>query len=195
MPALSEKVVTEFCGLCDAAFQAAQAHRILFDDNPAAASICASSLRRGYVRLSEITHEHALLQIAKLHDPVVMSGRVTLGIAYVLEYGGWPRPIEDELRRLRAELDGFAANLKEARNRTLAHNDLGAMLADGNLGAFDQDEDRAYFDTLECFADIVSREVTGEGFTYRDTYAESLTRVGQALASAADREASDRGLS
>ena len=50
-------------------------------------------------------------------------------------------------------------------------------------------------DTLERFADIVSREVTGEGFTYRDTYAESLTRVGQALASAADREASDRGLS
>jgi AbiU2 len=186
MTAISARVVEEFCALCDSAYQASFVHRQLFDDNPDADRICASRFGHGYAKLSEITQEHALLCIAKLHDPAVMAGKITLSISYMLTYGGWSTERQVELAALAQELDRFATKLKSARNQTLAHNDLAAILAGGVLGAFNQDEDVGYFDTLQKFADIARREVTGRAFSYTQHAAGGISAIATALSRMVD---------
>ena len=83
MPALSHQVVIEFCKLCDWAYQVWLNHRELFDDNPRSAELQKSMAADAFLRLSKISHEYTLLQIAKLHDRAVIAGEVTLGIEYV----------------------------------------------------------------------------------------------------------------
>ena len=140
----------------------------------------------GYGKLSEITQEHALLQIAKLHDPAVVGGKITLGVDYVLTYGGWSAETRDRLAELATQLDRFAKLLKAARNLTLAHNDLAAVLAGGTLGAFAQDEDQKYFRVLEEFAEAVSREVLGRGFSYECHVGVGISALAATLANAVD---------
>ena len=186
MAAISARVVEEFCGLCNSAYQASLVHRTLFDENVAADRICASAMGHGYGKLSEITQEHALLQIAKLHDPAVMGGKITLGINYVLTYGGWNFETQGKLAGLAIQLDGFAKQLKAARNQTLAHNDLAAVLAGGTLGAFAQDEDQKYFCVLAEFAELVSREVLGHGFSYERHVGIGISALAATLSNAVD---------
>ena len=78
MSALSRRVVEEFYKLCDWSFQVWLNHRNLFDDNPRALELQKSMGAEALARLSAISHEYTLHQIAKLHDPAVVSGQVTL---------------------------------------------------------------------------------------------------------------------
>jgi hypothetical protein len=71
--------------------------------------------------------------MAKLHDPAVMSGRVNLSLAYILDYGGWDVATAGRLRALRNQLDDLDRQIRPARNRILSHNDLVTLLDD--LGA------------------------------------------------------------
>jgi hypothetical protein len=87
-------------------------------------------------RLLIISHEYSLLQIIKLHDKAVMNGNITLGIDYVLAYGGWSDSVRDRLEVLAKELNGFASQLRGVRNKILSHNDLPTILAGAKLGMF-----------------------------------------------------------
>lgn len=161
MSALSNIVVEEFCDLCDWAFQVWQNHRALFDDNPRAAELQSSSGARALKRLNTISHEYSLLQIAKLHDRAITHGKLTLGIDYIVTYGGWSEPILIKLTMLANKLNQFEKGLHEARNRALSHNDLAAILSGTVLGAFTKDEDIKYFETLQLFVNLVHDEVIG----------------------------------
>ena len=161
MSALSRIVAEEFCGLCDWAYQVWRNHRALFDDNPRAAELQASRGARALKRLNTISHEYSLLQIAKLHDRAVTSGKLTLGIDYVVTYGGWSEPLLTKLITLASQLNKFEQGLHGARNRALSHNDLAAILSGKILGAFEKDEDIKYFDTLQEFVNLVHDEVIG----------------------------------
>ena len=80
-------------------------------------------------RLSIISQEYALLQLRKLHDKAVMNGNITLGIDYVLTYGGWSDSVRPRLEVLEKELGKFAKKLLDARNKILSHNDLATIVA------------------------------------------------------------------
>jgi len=103
MPALSSRVIVEFCKLCDWAHQVWLNHRELFDDNPRAAELQKSMGGDALARLNTISHEYTLLQIAKLHDRAVVAGEVTLGVEYVVKYGGWDQPTQAKINDLAAQ--------------------------------------------------------------------------------------------
>lgn len=164
MSALSKLTAQRFCELCDDAHSSWRTRRELFEDNPRLPKpLPGVPASYGFVRLGEILQEHAMLQLCKLHDKPVVDGNVTLSIDYVLTYGGWDEPTNKRLERLATKLHSFARrkSLKDARTKTLQHNELAAVLLNAPLGAFAQDQDVAYFENLEEFASIVSEVVLG----------------------------------
>lgn len=175
------RAISEFCALCDWAYQANQLHRALFDDNPNADQLSESGFGYGFAVMSGMTLEYALLQIAKLHDKAVVSGKITLSIDYILNYGGWKPDTQAQLQSISSRLERHAAKLRSARNQALSHNDLAAILAGGVLGEFEKDEDLRYFDDLREFADIVSRESLGRGFSYKSHVKDDFKKMAMAL--------------
>jgi hypothetical protein len=168
MSALSPLVVEEFCKLCDWAFQVWLTHRELFDENPNAAQLQASRGAEALARLSVITQEYALHQIAKLHDSAVVAGQITLGIDYIIKYGGWDSTTEANLSVLAQRLNQFASSLRSARNKALSHNDLATIAAGQTLGSFPPGEDVKYFENLQEFANLVHGKVIGGPFPFDD---------------------------
>lgn len=168
MTAHSTQVTQEFCKLCDWAYQVWLNHREMFDDNPRAEELQRSMGADALARLRTISHEYTLLQIAKLHDRVVVAGQVTLGIEYMVKYGAWGTETATKLGLLDKKLNGFAEGLRTVRNKALSHNDLAAVLSGATLGEFERDEDIQYFATLQQFVDIVHEEVIGGPWPFDD---------------------------
>lgn len=167
-PAHSHLVVEQFCGLCDKAHEYWLNYRELFDNNPRSPDLMESIAKDEWIRLSIICHEHSLLQIRKLHDPAVTSGKITLGIDYMLTYGGWSDSVRGDLKMLKTELDGFAYQLQDVRNKILSHNDLATIADEAVLGAFDKDADENYFRALQQFSDIVHDQVVGGPYPFNN---------------------------
>jgi hypothetical protein len=159
--ALSATVVRDFCALCDKAHEYWLNHLGLFHNNPRDTEFMESIARPEWIRLSIISQEYSLLQIRKLHDPAVTSGKITLGIDYMLKYGGWSDSVRSRLGELANELGGFADKLKDVRNKILAHNDLATIVAGAVLGDFADGDDEKYFKALQDFVNIVHGEVIG----------------------------------
>lgn len=168
MPALSSHVVVEFCKLCDWSYQVWLNHLAMFDDNPRSSELRTSVAADAFLRLRTISHEYTLLQIAKLHDRAVVAGEVTLGIEYVLKYGGWDQPTLDRLNNIATKLEVLAKNLRSVRNKLLSHNDLAAVLSGAPLGEFKKGEDTLYFAALQGFADVIHASVVGGPFPFDD---------------------------
>jgi AbiU2 len=168
MAALSQSVALEFCKLCGWAYEAWLNHRELFDLNPRTAELQKSFAGDELARLSVISQEYSLLQIAKLHDPAVVSRKVTLGIDYVVTYGAWSPGTRTQLESLRTKLNEFGAQLRDVRNKSLSHNDLAQIVAGATLGEFQSGEDELYFQSLQEFVDIVHGEVLGGPWPFND---------------------------
>lgn len=169
MTGLSKLTAKRFCELCNDAYTSWITRRSLFDDNPNIGNpLPGTEAAHGFARLSEITMEHSLLQVGKLHDKAVIAGKITLSIDYVLTYGGWNDSASQRLDDLAKKLNEFAnsKSMRDARNKTLAHNDLAAVLPNTPLGGFEEDLDIDYFQTLEQFASEVWQAVTGETWSF-----------------------------
>jgi hypothetical protein len=167
--ALSASVVLEFCGLCNRAHELWLNHLELFDKNPRLTELMNSIAKDEFIRLSIISQEYSLLQVVKLHDPAVMKGNITLGINYVLTYGGWSDSVRACLTKLKAKLDCFASQLLDVRNKILSHNDLATIVAGATLGEFDEGADGKYFKALQEFVNIVHGEVIGVPYPFSET--------------------------
>ena len=168
MAPLSPSVALEFCKLSGWAYEAWLNHRELFDLNPRAAELQKSFAGDELARLSVISQEYSLLQIAKLHDPAVVSGKITLGIDYVVTYGAWSPGIRTQLESLRTKLNAFGDQLRDVRNKSLSHNDLGQIVAGATLGAFQAGDDELYFQSLQELVDIVHREAVNGPWPFSD---------------------------
>ena len=119
-------------------------------------------------RLSIITQEYSLHQLAKLHDPAVQGKGINLGIDYVIEFGAWDDPTLTVLRRLKTDLETLADLIRPARNKALAHNDLATLLAIKGVGAFPADADVKYFRALQEFVDVVHKGVVGGPYPFAE---------------------------
>src|SRR5438034_5077746 len=118
MATLSEQTVQDFINICHWTYEAWITHRVLFDDNPNGEDSKYGALLG---RLSEITADYALLQLAKLHDRA--RGK-NLSLEYIIEGGDWDDETETTLRQLHSQLDAFYRQIKPARDKILAHSDL-----------------------------------------------------------------------
>jgi len=136
MSAHSIAVVKAFYDLCNRAYGDWRIHRILFDDNPRKKELERSEAKHALTHFSILSQESFLLQIAKLHDPAIMQGHITLGIEYMVKYGGWETNIETKLQALQSQLKDLDKLTRPARNKILSHNDLESILDGGIVGAF-----------------------------------------------------------
>ena len=159
MNAHSPIVVKEFCHLCNRAYKDWRIHRILFDDNPRAKEL--EALVAGLVHFSILSQESILLQIAKLHDPVIVQGHITLGIEYMVRYGGWEEGTKTKLQALQLQLNELDKKIRPARNKILSHNDLESILNGGIVGDFPKGMDDEYFKTLQEFINVIHISVEG----------------------------------
>ena len=163
---LSAAVVVEFCALCNRVHELWLNHLELFDNNPRNKELINSIAGKEWVRMSIISQEYSLLQLIKLHDRAVMNGNITLGIDYVLTYGGWSDSVRKQLESLAKALTGFADNLRGVRNKILSHYDLATILANAPLGTFANGDDLKYFKDLQEFVDIVYDQVVGGPYPF-----------------------------
>jgi hypothetical protein len=161
MTAISRVVADKLFEICNWTHEAWVLYRTLFDDNPDLPKL--SRGRHAYLlhALNHVLQEYVLLQVAKLHDPAVVSGRVNLSLAYFVEYGGWDPHTSGRLRDLKARLDELDAQIRPARNRILSHNDFATLVNEQPLGAFPKDADLEYFRTLHEFVSCIFEQVTG----------------------------------
>jgi len=167
---LPSRVIEEFCHLCGRAYELWRHHRELFDDNPRHDELNnASFTGPEFRRLSIISQEYAILQIAKLHDKGVSGSNRTLSIDYVFTQGGWSKAVSERLKPLKDKLDRFAKPLQVARNKILAHSDLYTIEKRHTLGAFPEGEEEEYFETLEQFVYVVHAEALRGPCTAFDT--------------------------
>lgn len=181
---LSTIVVKEFCKSCNWAYETWVTRRNIFDENALIQAAMGKLTGESLARLSIIAHEYCIHQIAKLHDPVKINGRINLTIRYIVDYGGWNPDTMNRLMELQKQLDSFAEKIRGARNRILSHNDLATIIDGSPLGAFGTKEDVVYFDRLQDFVTIVHDEVIGGPFPFNDQasddafdFADLLVRV------------------
>lgn len=167
MTTLPEDLAREFCHLCNWAYYCWQFHRAAFMENPREDELAPTVVGHALGRLSLMTQEYGLLQIIKLHDPPTTGKATNLGIAYVVENGGWSKKVHTELQKLQRDLDTLGRDiLHTARNKAICHNDLAAIVSRATFGAFRDGDDEKYFSALQAFVNIVFREVTGEDYPF-----------------------------
>jgi len=152
-------------------------HKAIFSDNPRKTELEKSVAGDALEHFSILSQESILLQIAKLHDPAIQQGHVTLGVEYMVGFGGWDKDTEEKLQKLKRGLDELAANIRPARHKILSHNDLETILSGATLGEFPDGEDDKYFKTLQKFADIINLAEIGE----RRLFSENAARISGGL--------------
>jgi HEPN superfamily AbiU2-like protein len=166
MKALTNEVSSHFCHCCQWAFVCWKSYCTLFPPDFGEHHIKTPEIARGLHVVNFACQEHYLHEICKLHDPAVQQGQINLGIDYIVRYGGWKSPVQDELAQLQVKLDGFASRLRTARNKILSHNDLENILLESTLGGFPAGEDVKYFENLQVFVNIVHRNTIGGDFVF-----------------------------
>ena len=162
----SKVLVSEFCKVCDWAYECWITHRMLFDDNRDKENTIGK-FKFLSLRISTITLEYILLQISKLHDPIEIRGRTNITIDTVLKSQNWGAD-ERKLNELRDNLLGLWTNIKTTRHKIICHNDLEAILESGNSGEFTKNLDRKYFESLQEFVNIIHEKTNGRIFPFSD---------------------------
>lgn len=177
MSRLSPSVVNQFFEACQWTYDVWCTHRTLFDDNPQKRKLRASVAGEGLYRLSVISQEYLLQQIAKLHDPARQNGQDNLGIDYVFRHGHWDKDVSAKLGALKRRLDRFAHKIRPARHKILSHNDLKTALSGLTLGAFPEGEDVKYFKDLQEFVDVVHDALLGGPSPFSDDARRDATAL------------------
>ena len=160
------EAVSAFCQICNWTYVVWLNHKELFDRNPRTAELQKSKGADVLERLSIISQEYSLHQIAKLHDKANTHKDSTLGIDYIIKHGKWRNELKEHLLDLESRLDEFAKKLLLARNKILSHNDLKIILTEPELGSFAEGEDEAYFEELQNFVNIIHSEVIGGPYPF-----------------------------
>ena len=162
-PVMNGEIALLFCEACCWAYQAWVTHKCLFDQNDKKADTIGKAIAFTN-RLSTITQEYSLQQIAKLHDPAKQRGGLNVSVDFVVKFGDWGDK-DAEIKEIEARLLELWEHLKSARNKVLAHNDLEALLANEALGKFPEGEDDLYFEALQELVDAV-HDRWGDGGPY-----------------------------
>ena len=163
---ISKEHAKAFCNHCNWAYEVWVTHKCLFDDNPNREDNIGL-VRDFTVRLSTITQEYALLQIAKLHDPWRHGRHVNLSVDYMVRFGDWGAT-QGRINDISAKLTQLHECIRPARDKILSHNDLATISGSRTLGAFPKGDADQYFAALQELANEVHVHWTGELFPFDD---------------------------
>ena len=166
MNPVSRDIALKFCELCNWTYEVWVTHKRLFDKN----KIPESNIGKCVAftnRLSVITQEYSLQQIAKLHDPARQGNSLNLTIDYMVRFGEWGERRGD-IEKIHAKLLNLWKHLRPARNKALAHHDLEMLMADASLGDFPGGMDDEYFDALQALANEVHNKCIGGPYPFND---------------------------
>ena len=165
MTKLNEKIVEEFCELCQWAYEAWITHKTLFDDNPKGEKLKDPF----FARLSIITQEYSLQQFIKLHDPAIQNNYENLSFQFVIDNGEWKPETSNKLKYLFNKMENLMGkSIKDARNNVLSHNDLKTIL-DGLIhGEFPPDADIEYVNLMKEFVNVIHNQYLGGGYAFND---------------------------
>ena len=105
--------------------------------------------------LNSTTLEHLILQIAKLHDPVITGKNENLCIDLFVSHLDWSNEEKTGIKKIREGLFRFYEFNIEVRNKILAHNDRGIFRTNASLGSFPRGEDEKYFSLLAEFCTLI----------------------------------------
>ena len=166
MVIMTGEIALKFCEQCNWVYETWKTHKTLFDNNDNKENNIG---RCGYFtnRLSIVTQEYSLQQIAKLHDRAIQNGSTNLTVNYVISFGDWSEQ-KEELERMVTRLNILKERIIPARNKILSHNDLDTILADRPLGGFPEGEDEDYFRTLQDFVNVVHDRWFGGPYPFND---------------------------
>ena len=159
MEPISKDIAVKFCEVCNWAYESWVTHKLLFDDNQKTEDNidkCPYFTQR----LSIITQEYSLQQIAKLHDPAIQGNSLNLTVDYIVRFGEWGER-RDAIDEIHGKLRELWNRIKAARNKILAHNDLETLMADTDLGSFPQGLDDEYFEVLQELVNQVHEKWVG----------------------------------
>ena len=179
--ALSLEVAELFYGICNDLYMRWKIYRHLFDDNVDQNKLQFGDGARCLDDIGRYMHGSVLLELCKLHDPIVQSDRVNLTIGYVVDLGGWEPGVRTELLGLKKEMESLFGKIKLARNKLIAHNDLQTILEGTVLGQFKKDADIQYFRNLERFVGVIFRELTGRPRPFYDLVTNEAEAFRQVL--------------
>lgn len=201
---LSPRLVREFCAMCNWAFYVYQMHDALFD-KASEKKLAGSAAGAGLGRLSLVSQYVVQLELAKLHDPAASGRDVTLGIDFVVRFGGWPAATRTQLEKIAQELTDFyeaksaggrksKAGVRVARNRVICHNDLEALASGETLGGFSEADGARYFANLQKLVNLLWREVAGRDFPFDTLGAHEGAAVLRAVLSGDTNERARQGI-
>lgn len=165
-PRMTTENALKFCEACNWAYEVWATHRALFEEN----LNDELNIRKSpsfFKRLSIITQEYTLLQIAKLHDPAISQRKFfNLTIDFIVSCGDGRQ--SKELKAIAKNLKNFGDQLLEARKKLLAHNDLNTIEQEATLGKFRKGQDEEYFQTLQKFVNEVHNTWIGGPYIFND---------------------------
>lgn len=163
---ISRDTAVKFCELCNWVYETWVTHKVLFDKNRAPENNIGKT---PYFtsRLSIITQEYCLLQIAKLHDPAKQGNSCNLTVDYIVLFGDWGGRA-DAIKNIHDNLSGLWKQIRPARNKALAHNDLATLMADTALGSFPEGADEDYFATLQTLVNEVHEKWVDGPYPFND---------------------------
>lgn len=158
---LSQALLDRFYEQCNWTHEVWTLRRALFDGNRRKRTLERGPHTYFLNYLQTILTEYVMLQVAKLHDPAVVSGRVSLTLDYIVEYGGWDSATRGRLVRSKRTLDKLGSVMKLPRNKLIVHNDLSTVMQDASLGTFSAGADTNYFKFLQRFMTCAYVGATG----------------------------------
>ena len=126
MAVMTEEIALKFCELCNWVYESWITHKALFENNENKEDNIGRCVYFTS-RLSIVTQEYSLQQIAKLHDRAVQRASTNLTIDYVITFGKWGER-KEEVEGIAARLSGLKERIIPARNKILSHNDLPTIL-------------------------------------------------------------------
>jgi hypothetical protein len=161
-------------------------HKLLFDGNKIPERSVGKAVEFTN-RLSKITQEYCLMQIAKLHDPAIQGNSANLTVDYIIRFGEWGDR-EEKVQQISRRLRDLWERLRPARNKILAHNDLEALMVDAPLGAFPEGTDDEYIAALQDLVNEVHEKWVGDPYPFNDLAQADVQEFLALLESPAVRE-------
>ena len=172
---VTQKDAQAFCDLCQWVYECWAVHSNLFERLPARleeernvslVKFMETPYGACLDRLIEMSHEYILLQIAKLHDPAIQGQNENLSIDFFVRQEFWLEDEESTIREIAAKLNDFYDQIKDARNKILAHNDRVVFGEGSLLGSFSEGDDERYFRDLGVLCSMIWNKFPNRNVPY-----------------------------
>ena len=179
VPPATQSDAQAFCDLCQWVYECWITHSHLFDRLPEHIheernvkfeEFLETAYGRCLDRLNEISRQYVILQIAKLHDPARQRGNENenLSIGFFVEQEFWSDEETSTIRGISLELDNLYKQIKDVRNKILAHNDRSVYAMDLPLGSFPEGQDEGYFLALGQLCSMIWNKFSKKTSPYGD---------------------------